>query len=220
MTVKRYLHPRLGEITIRRGKLSRQIKLSVHPVNGISISVPWILSMTRALKFIDDKEEWILQMQRKQEKKRAEESVRLSPGIGIKLIAGEIIFYSESEFQKLGLDATIIQALKKEAKKYLPDRTMDFAQRLGFNPGKITVRNNRSNWGSCSRSGNISLNIHLMRLSAELADFIIIHELCHLRHRDHGPQFHQLLNSLCGGKEREFNRLLRKERPQVLFIWE
>lgn len=220
MTVKRYLHPRLGEITVRRGRLSRHIKLSVHPVNGISISVPWILSMTRVQKFIEDKEEWILQTQRKQEKKRAEESVRLGPGRGIKLIAGEIIFYSESEFQKLGLDATIIQALKKEAKKYLPDRTADIAQRLGFNPGKITVRNNRSNWGSCSRSGNISLNIHLMRLSAELADFIIIHELCHLRHRDHGPQFHLLLNSLCDGKEREFNRLLRKERPQVSFIWE
>ncbi|NMB36996.1 MAG: M48 family metallopeptidase, partial [Bacteroidales bacterium] len=68
------------------------------------------------------------------------------------------------------------------------------------------------------KSGNISLNIHLMRLSPELADFVIIHELCHLVHRNHGPQFHSLLNSICKGREREFTRMLKKESPQVLFL--
>nr|HPK30406.1 M48 family metallopeptidase [Bacteroidales bacterium] len=87
-------------------------------------------------------------------------------------------------------------------------------------PGKVTVRNNRTNWGSCSKSGNISLNIHLMRLTPELADFVIVHELCHLIHKNHGPQFHALLNSLCNGRERELNRLLKQQRPQVLFVTE
>ena len=56
-----------------------------------------------------------------------------------------------------------------------------------------------------------------MRLTPELADFVIIHELCHLIHKNHGTQF-RLLNSLCDGRERELNRMLKQQRPQVLFI--
>ncbi|MBP8677979.1 MAG: M48 family metallopeptidase, partial [Bacteroidales bacterium] len=50
--------------------------------------------------------------------------------------------------------------------------------------------------------------------------FVIIHELCHLIHRNHGPGFHSLLNSLSEGREKELNRMLRRERPQILFILE
>ena len=57
--VKKYTHPLFGEINIRRGKFSRNIKLSVHPLRGITISVPWLVSFSRAIDFIKEKEEWI-----------------------------------------------------------------------------------------------------------------------------------------------------------------
>ena len=65
-----------------------------------------------------------------------------------------------------------------------------------------------SNWGSCSELGNINLNLNLMRLPEHLRDYVMLHELCHLRHLDHGPEFHALLESLCPG-HRALNRELR-----------
>lgn len=213
---KIYIHPEFGEITIRRARLSGRVKLAVHPINGISVTVPWLVSYSRAIAFIDEKAEWISATLLKQSRKREEEAIRLGPGKALKLITGEIPY----EGFKNSSEEEIIKVIRKEAKKYLPGRVEMLAARLGFKPGRVTVRNNRTNWGSCSKSGNISLNIHLMRLSSELADFVIIHELCHLIHRNHGPGFHSLLNSLSEGRERELNRMLRRERPQVLFILE
>lgn len=219
--VKKYTHHLFGEINIRRGKFSRNIKLSVHPLRGITISVPWLVSFSRAIDFIKEKEEWIAETIKKQTKKKQEDAIKIGPERPLKLISKEIFFQKPDLLKPLNqLELDVIKVIRKEAKLYLPERVKYLAERTGFKPGKVTVRNNRSNWGSCSKSSNISLNIHLMRLQTELADFVIIHELCHLRHRNHGPQFHSLLDSLCGGKEKELNRLLRKERPQVTFLYE
>ena len=57
----------------------------------------------------------------------------------------------------------------------------------------MTIKNNSSNWGSCSASNNINLNLNIVRLPKALQDYVLLHELCHLRHHDHGPGFHQLL---------------------------
>lgn len=212
--IKVFNHPRLGEIKIRRVTLSRRVKLAVHPTKGISVTIPWLVSYSRAIEFINEKEDWISSTLIKQSKKRQEEAIKIGPGSPLRLIGVNI----DAERFRIGhFEEDILKAIRKEAKKYLPERVKFLADKLGFKPGNISIRNNRSNWGSCARSGNISLNMHLMRLSPELADFVIIHELCHLKHRNHGDQFHALLNSLCGGREKELNKQLRRERPQVIF---
>ena len=220
MMSKTYIHPRLGEIIIRKSRLSRRVKLIVHPMNGISVTVPWLVSYSRAIAFVEEKEEWIAATLLKQSKKRKEEAVRIAPDQPLKLITGEIPYERLKRASTDGIisEEAILKIIRSEAKKYLPQRVELLATKYGFKPGKVTVRNNRTNWGSCSKSGNISLNIHLMRLTPELADFVIIHELCHLIHKNHGPQFYALLNSLCDGRERELNRMLKQQRPQVLFI--
>ena len=212
---KIYIHPRLGEITIKRISLSRRVKLSVHPLRGINVTIPWLVSYSRAIEFINEKESWISATLIKQSKRRQEEAIKIGPGSPLMLIGKEI---SYEKIRRESVEEDVISVIRKEAKKYLPERVSILAGKFGFKPGRVTIRNNRSNWGSCSKSGNINLNMHLMRLSPELADFVIIHELCHLRHRNHGPCFHALLDSLCEGKEKEFNKLLRKERPQVSFL--
>jgi predicted metal-dependent hydrolase len=212
---KIYIHPRLGEITIKRVSLSRRVKLSVHPLRGINVTIPWLVSYSRAIEFINEKESWISATLIKQSKRRQEEAIKIGPGSPLMLIGKEI---SYEKIRRESVEEDVISVIRKEAKKYLPERVSILAGKFGFKPGRVTIRNNRSNWGSCSKSGNISLNMHLMRLSPELADFVIIHELCHLRHRNHGAHFHALLDSLCDGKEKEFNKLLRKERPQVSFL--
>jgi hypothetical protein len=57
----------------------------------------------------------------------------------------------------------------------------------------VAIKHNATNWGSCSTKANINLNLNLVRLPQVLQDYIMLHELCHLRHHDHGHAFHLLL---------------------------
>lgn len=73
-------------------------------------------------------------------------------------------------------------------------------------------KNNVSNWGSCSALGNINLNMRLILLPEHLQEYVILHELCHLRHPDHGPGFHAMLDSLLEGRENALRRELAEWR--------
>lgn len=95
------------------------------------------------------------------------------------------------------LRKVLVEVMRAEAKLILPKRLGFFADRFGFRCGKVTVKHNSSNWGSCSVRGNINLNLNLVRLPEALCDYVILHELAHLRHPDHGPLFHSLLEKLC-----------------------
>lgn len=110
-----------------------------------------------------------------------------------------------------------LAAIRKRAKKELPAQLQLLAQKLqrqfphhSFQYNREFIKNNRSNWGSCSSLRNINLNMHLVNLPEELRDFVIIHELCHLVHRNHGAEFHKMVDAACGGKEKEYSRQLRK----------
>ena len=107
----------------------------------------------------------------------------------------------------------VIRVLRTEAKAYLPKRTQWLADKFGFSINDVSVKNLKSRWGSCSSKNNINLNIHLMRLPEHLSDFIILHELCHTIHRNHGTQFHALLNKLCGN-EKALNKELKQYSTQ------
>lgn len=87
--------------------------------------------------------------------------------------------------------------LRKDARPYLAARLAELAERYGFRYRRMTVKHNLSNWGSCSSLGNINLNLNLIRLPKPLCDYVLLHELCHLRERNHGPAFHSILGSLC-----------------------
>lgn len=99
-----------------------------------------------------------------------------------------------------------VEEMRARAKAELPPRLAALAAQHGFTYNKVFIKNNLSNWGSCSSLKNINLNLRLVALPAELADYVMLHELCHLRFMNHGPQFHALLESVCPG-----HRALAKE---------
>lgn len=90
-----------------------------------------------------------------------------------------------------------VAALRAAAKAYLPGRLKELADANGFTFNQVRIKHNVSNWGSCSVKGNINLNLNLMRLPEHLRDYVMLHELCHLKQMNHGPEFHALLESLC-----------------------
>lgn len=104
-----------------------------------------------------------------------------------------------------------VELLRAQAKSELPPRLAQLAALHGFVYKKVFIKNNISNWGSCSSLGNINLNLRLVTLPQELQDYVMLHELCHLKYLNHGPQFHALLESVCPG-HRELARSLRGVR--------
>ena len=109
------------------------------------------------------------------------------------------------------VQAAEVERLRAEAKAVLPPRLAELASLHGFTYNKVRIKHNSSNWGSCSELGNINLNLNLMRLPEHLRDYVMLHELCHLRYLNHGPEFHALLESVCPG-HRALNRELRTYR--------
>ncbi len=105
--------------------------------------------------------------------------------------------------------AAQVEQLRKEAKAYLPGRLQKLASQYGFTFNSVRIKHNSSNWGSCSSKGNINLNLNLMRIPQELQDYVMLHELCHLKYLNHSPQFHALLESVCPG-HREMQRRMKE----------
>jgi predicted metal-dependent hydrolase len=92
-----------------------------------------------------------------------------------------------------------VEQLRAQAKQELPPRLAELAALHGFHYNKVFIKNNVSNWGSCSSLGNINLNLRLVELPSQLRDYVMLHELCHLKYLNHSPEFHALLESVCPG---------------------
>ena len=102
-----------------------------------------------------------------------------------------------------------VERMRAQAKAELPPRLAALAALHGFQYKRVFIKNNRTNWGSCSSLGNINLNLRLVSLPEELQDYVMLHELCHLKYLNHSPQFHALLESVCPG-----HRALEKQIKQ------
>lgn len=179
---KVYVDPDLGEVVFRRNRRSRKISMRVSPRRGVTVTLPWLATRREGMEMFLANREWALETLERQRSKLIEENAP-----------------SPEE----------IEAMRAEAKRVLPARLAELAEKYSFEYKQVRIKHNVSNWGSCSRKGNINLNLNLMRLPEDLRDYVILHELCHLRHPDHSPRFHALLESLCPDhrlKEKELRK--------------
>lgn len=80
-------------------------------------------------------------------------------------------------------------ALAEEALKVIPERVEYFAKVIGVTYGKITIRNQKTRWGSCSSKGNLNFNCLLMLAPPEVLDYVVVHELCHRKQMNHSKAF-------------------------------
>ena len=159
-------YPEIGSVTFRKSVRSRGISIRVHPLKGVSVTFPYIMPYAAAQAFFLLRREWVLETIAKQKEKYR-----------------DVHIPSSAE----------VEALRRKAKDELPGRLAELASRYGFSYNRVAIKHNATNWGSCSSKSNINLNLNIVRLPRVLQDYILLHELCHLRHQDHGHAFHLLL---------------------------
>ena len=164
---KVHIDPVLGEVRLRKSARTRRISIRVHPVRGILVTVPFYAPYAMGIAFLESRREW------------AQAALERANSRNADLPEGEDI-----------------ESLRAKAKAALPPRLADLAARYGFRYHRVTIKHNTSNWGSCSAKGNINLNLNLMRVPVPLQDYILLHELTHLHHPDHGPAFHAELERM------------------------
>lgn len=82
-----------------------------------------------------------------------------------------------------------IRNLADKATRAIPERVRYFAPIVGVDYGRITIRNQRTRWGSCSGRGNLNFNCLLMKTPPEVVDYVVVHELCHRKEMNHSPRF-------------------------------
>lgn len=87
------------------------------------------------------------------------------------------------------LDEEQVRELAEEALREIPRRVAYFAEKMGVSYGRITIRNQKTRWGSCSSKGNLNFNCMLMMTPPEVRDYVVVHELCHIKEMNHSPKF-------------------------------
>lgn len=155
-----------GEVTLRKNPRCKRPSVKVSPSLKVTVTVPSLFTFRYAEALL---ERYRGKVKSFFEKKKKE--------IGDRKPSPEID----------------VEKLRKEAKKYLTARLEAIASLYNFTYSGVSIKNNKTNWGSCSAKKHINLNLNLMRVPAPARDYVIIHELCHLRYMNHGPEFHALL---------------------------
>jgi predicted metal-dependent hydrolase len=226
----------LGNVTFSQNARSRTIRLRVKPNQEIAVSFPLYVSLREAMLFAEQHTAWVKRQQVKMKKQSPEfhEDIPVKTRsfnitfhkqptkFSVKQVKNQISFFYPEQFNLN--DAEVREKIEKlltgiyrlEAKEYLPVRLSQLAVKHGFQFNNVSIRNNRSNWGSCSGKNNISLNLHLMKLPDSLIDVILLHELAHTKVKNHGPKFWSLLNSVTGNQAKQLTKEVKKYSPGLI----
>ena len=208
------------DVVFRRHAQARRLVLRLNSTGtGVLVTVPTGVSRGRALEFTERSRSWI------EERVRSRGGlIHLEPGhmLPFRGVPHEIR-HVESRRGLVGVDSMrgIIQVpgeaqhvrrrlldfLKAEAREDLTHATNHYAALMGVDYRRITLRDQRSRWGSCSASGDLSYSWRLILAPEYVLDYVAAHEVAHLRHLDHSQRFWRLVLTHCGNAAKAKNWL-------------
>jgi predicted metal-dependent hydrolase len=175
--------PSVGPVTIVKSQRAKHIRITIKPDQTVRLTIPKGRSVDRATQFLHSKIPWITKHQHRLSKLKNTQTNLPRPKIK-----------------------------ESEATDILVGRLEETAKIHNFKYAKVSIRNQKTKWGSCSAKNNISLNINLVRLPDELTDYVILHELVHTRFKNHSKKFWAELDKVVGRSAKELSKKLRKYR--------
>ena len=170
----------LGQVLFERSHRAKRINISVKPLRGVRVAVPYRVSFDKAIQFAQSKKSWTLKHLDK-----------------MKVV--------EKKHENFLNNSTLID--RAEGRKKLVSRLNELSEKHGFRYNKVFLKNQKTRWGSCSAKNNINLNMNLIRLPDEMIDYVLLHELVHTRIKNHTKEFWRELDRLVGDAKAQNKRL-------------
>jgi predicted metal-dependent hydrolase len=169
-----------GIVFVRHPRARRYV-IRVADDGTVRVTVPPRGSKREARAFADREVAWI-----ENERRRIEEERQRRDGERTTPTAAKAQMSMEAQ-----------RALVERAKRELPPRLLELAVPHGLLVSRVSIRNQRWRWGSCNRNGHICLNWRLVTMPESVRDYVLIHELMHLKRMDHSPRFWKLVKEAC-----------------------
>jgi predicted metal-dependent hydrolase len=163
------------DLIFTRHPRARRYVIRVSDDGSVRVTVPRWGSKREAAAFAEAQRAWIETQRRRMEQSRLDRQASRPPI----------------------LDAASLRALKAQARRELPPRLLALAAVHRLTVTRVSIRNQRWRWGSCSPSGHICLNWRLVTMPPEIRDYVLLHELMHLKRMDHSPAFWKLVAKAC-----------------------
>lgn len=192
---------------LKRSKKAKHMRMQISLAGGLEVILPNRIPEAEARLFIMRKKEWIDKhigrLDRKEEFSYFGKKIEIIQNATLTKPIYEGLLVSDSKIYIKSSDLTNEQLtefyekwLYKKARKYLPKRLTEFAGEKGFEFKAVAIRRQKSRWGSCSSKKTISLNYRLMMFEKKVIDYVIIHELCHLKQMNHSDKFWKLVGEM------------------------
>jgi predicted metal-dependent hydrolase len=155
---------------IRKSRLAKNLRLEISRADGVTLVVPARVPLFLAKSFLTSKAGWV-------KSRLAEQSLKKSQ-----------IFPNLSPQEEL--------LARKNARRLIGERVHFFATILNLQYKIVAIRDQKTRWGSCSRDQNLNFNFRLIFINPELLDYVVVHELCHLKELNHSPRFWSLVEQV------------------------
>lgn len=212
----------LSNIQIKHSTRAKSLQLKVTHYGDVIVVVPRTMRHVKLSTLIEDHRSWIEQKLQSLESRRLlDKKLDCEEPAAIELRAIGVQYHINyqsaarpgisTEYRTLKVNTTpqnnpakqLQQWLQANARKVLPQWLVQCSQQTGLQFSKVTIRGQRTRWGSCTSKGNISLNRNLLFLDPELVSYLMLHELCHTRYMNHSKQYWDFVMSF----EPDFKRL-------------
>lgn len=231
--------PDIGAVLVSKKSNATKLKLKIHPEKGVLVTIPNSCSYSEAVKFVNSHIEWIkektsLVSEKFNDNLFTPESIFLTRSskiafevdarIGLTADIEEDVCLFKYNPLKIDFNNPDIQTFVKkvinrmllfEAYEYLTDRYSRLASQHNLFAKDLTIGTASTRWGTCNSRNEIRLSCRLMLLPDHLIDYIILHEMSHLVHKNHGKTFYEMLNKLTDNQSDKLNKELKKYSIEI-----
>lgn len=209
----------------------RTLALIIERDGSLTVRAPIRMGESQVYRFVEAKQDWI---------KRKQAEVKKNCSVTRQFVEGELFHFMGRAFPlrlvsepqralTLGEDgfqlggsrtgdgrALFVAWYRTQARRVIEERVLYFARLHGFKVGKIRISSAQTRWGSCSRKGVLSFTWRLVMAPIEVIDYVVVHELSHLRYMNHSPEFWSLVEQILPDYKRR--RAWLKKNGGALFL--
>lgn len=221
----------IGELTLARRRGTRSLRLSINSNGRVRVGLPHWIPYRTAIKFAEQRKDWILKHQALNQHPLLDTNTKVGKAHSLHFfqdpkqktvrsrITGKNIYINgpyrlnDKRTQSKARQACE-RALAQEAASLLPPRLESLAKQYGYRYKNLRFKKLTSRWGSCSSTGEITLSYFLMQLPWRLIDYVMVHELAHTKHLNHGPDFWQAMEKFAP-QAKMMQKQIRTHKPRV-----